>query len=109
MALIKGKPKYSSGTSLVMSAPSSHVDPEERERRLHELASRLGDEEQIEREYASRTKREYTNIKQDLTQEFLKFIKMSEECEMNRDILEAIVYKNVAEEINEALKKFESM
>jgi hypothetical protein len=34
---------------------------------------------------------------------------MSEECEMNRDILEAIVYKNVAEEINEALKKFESM
>lgn len=78
-----------------MSASSSHVDPEERERRLRELANRLGDEEQIEREYASRAKREYANIKHDLTQEFLKFIKMSEECEMNRDILEAIVYKNI--------------
>jgi hypothetical protein len=30
---------------------------------------------------------------------------MSEECEMNRDILEAIVYKNVAEKINEGFEK----
>ena len=29
--------------------------------------------------------------------------------ELNRDISEAIVYKNVAEEISEALKKFESI
>ncbi|MGE5660994.1 MAG: hypothetical protein ACM3X1_01985 [Ignavibacteriales bacterium] len=29
--------------------------------------------------------------------------------ELNRDISEAIVYKNVAEEISKALKKFESI
>ena len=68
------------------------------------------DKDQIKREYANqdeRTKREYTNIKQDLTQEFLKYIRMSEECEMNRDTLEAIIYKDIADEINAALKKFD--
>ena len=90
--------------NLVMS-----LDPEGRERRLRELANRLGDEDQIKLESANQTKREYANIKQDLTKEFLKFIKMSEEREMNRDILEAIVYKDIAEEINTALKKFESI
>ena len=85
------------------------LDPEGRERRLRELANRLGDEDQIKLESANQTKREYANIKQDLTKEFLKFIKMSEEREMNRDILEAIVYKDIAEEINTALKKFESI
>ena len=66
------------------------------------------DKDQIKREYVNqdeRTKREYTNIKQDLTQEFLKYIRMSEEYEMNRDILEAIIYKDIADEINAALKK----
>lgn len=66
------------------------------------------DKDQIKREYVNqdeRTKREYTNIKQDLTQEFLKYIRMSEECEMNRDTLEAIIYKDIADEINAALKK----
>ena len=66
------------------------------------------DEDQIKREYANqdkRTKREYANIKQDLTQEFLKYIRMSEECEMNRDTLEVIIYKDIADEINAALKK----
>jgi hypothetical protein len=68
------------------------------------------DKDQIKREYVNqdeRTKREYTNIKQDLTQEFLKYIRMSEECEMNRDTLEAIIYKDIADEINAALKKFD--
>jgi predicted nucleotide-binding protein (sugar kinase/HSP70/actin superfamily) len=92
-----------------MSAPSSHVDPEEREKRLRELAKRLGDEEQIECDNANQAKREYANIKQDLTQKFSKFIKTSEECKMNRDILEAKVYKNIADEINESLKKFENL
>lgn len=92
-----------------MSAPSSFVDSEERKTRIRELANRLGDEEQVERDNANQTKREYANIKEDLTQEFLKFIKVSEECEMNRDILEAIVYKDIAEEINAALKKFDNM
>ena len=63
-----------------MSAPGSYVDPEERERRLRELANRLVDEERVEPDNANQTKREYANIKQDLTQEFLKFIKISEEC-----------------------------
>ena len=66
------------------------------------------DKDQIKREYVNqdeRTKREYTNIKQDLTQEFLKYIRMSEEYEMNRDTLEAIIYKDIADEINAALKK----
>jgi hypothetical protein len=66
------------------------------------------DKDQIKCEYVNqdeRTKREYTNIKQDLTQEFLKYIRMSEECEMNRDTLEAIIYKDIADEINAALKK----
>jgi hypothetical protein len=66
------------------------------------------DKDQIKREYVNqdeRTKREYTNIKQDLTQEFLKYIRMSEECEMNRDTLKAIIYKDIADEINAALKK----
>jgi hypothetical protein len=66
------------------------------------------DKDQIKREYVNqdeRTKREYTNIKQDLTQEFLEYIRMSEECEMNRDTLEAIIYKDIADEINAALKK----
>jgi hypothetical protein len=66
------------------------------------------DKDQIKREYVNqdeRTKREYTNIKQDLTQEFLKYIRMSEECEMNRDTLEVIIYKDIADEINAALKK----
>ena len=66
------------------------------------------DKDQIKREYVNqdeRTKREYTNIKQDLTQEFLKYIRMSEECEMNRDTLEDIIYKDIADEINAALKK----
>ena len=80
----KRKPKYSSGRiSLVMSAPGSYVDPEERERRLSELANRLVDEEQVEPDNVNQTKREYVNIKQDLTQEFLKFIKISQECEMD--------------------------
>jgi hypothetical protein len=107
--LIKRKPKYSSGRiSLVMSAPGSYVDPEERERRLRELANRL-DEERVESDTMSQTKREYANIKQDLTQEFLKFIKISEECEMDRAILEAVVYKDIAEEIHTALKKFDNV
>ena len=104
------KPKYSSSRiSLVMSAPSSYVDPEERERRLRELANRLVDEERVEPDSVSQTKREYANIKQDLTQEFLKFIKISEECEMDRAILEAVVYKDIAEEIHTALKKFDNV
>jgi hypothetical protein len=44
-----------------------------------------------------------------LTQEFLKFIKISEECEMNREILEAVVYKDIAGEIHMALKKFDNV
>ena len=69
------------GMGLVMSAPGSYVAPEERERRLRELANKLVDEERVESDTVSQTKRVYANIKQDLTQEFLKFIKISEECE----------------------------
>ena len=106
----KRKPKYSSGEiNLVMSAPSSYVDPEERERRLRELANRLVDEKRVEPDTVNQTKREYANIKQDLTQEFLKFMKFSEECEMDRAILEAVVYKDIAEQIHAALKKFDNM
>ena len=106
----KRKPKYSSGEiGLVMSAPGSYVDPKERERRLSELANRIVDEERIEPDTVNQTKREYANIKQDLTQEFLKFIKISEECEMDRAILEAVVYKDIAEEIHAALKKSDNM
>jgi hypothetical protein len=86
--------------SLVMSAPGRYVAPEERERRLRELANRLVNEERVEPDTVSQTKREYANIKQDLTQEFLKFIKISEECEMDRVILEAVVY------IHTLLKKY---
>jgi protein subunit release factor A len=92
-----------------MSAPGSYVDPEERERRLSELANRLVDEEQVEPDNVNQTKREYANIKQDLTQEFLKFIKISEEYEMDRAILEAVVYKDIAEEIHTGLKKFDNV
>ena len=60
-------------------------------------------------ETVSETKRENSNIKQDLTVEFLKFIKISEECEMDRAILEAVVYKDIAEEIHTALKKFDNV
>lgn len=103
-------PKYSSGEiSLVMSAPGSYVDPEERERRLRELTNRLVDEERVEPDAVNQAKREYANIKQDLTQEFLKFIKISEECEMDHAILEAVVYKDIAEEIHAALKKFDNV
>jgi hypothetical protein len=41
-----------------MSAPGSYVDPEERERRLSELANRLVDEEQVEPDNVNQTKRE---------------------------------------------------
>jgi hypothetical protein len=92
-----------------MSAPGSYVDSEERERRLSELANRLVDEEQVEPDNVNQAKREYANIKQDLTQEFLKFIKISEECEMDHAILEAVVYKDIAEEIHRALKKFDNV
>ena len=98
----------SGGMSLVMSAPGSYVAPEERERRIREVANRL-DEEQVDPETASQTKRENSNIKQDLTVEFLKFIKISERCEMDRAILEAVVYKDIAEEIHTALKKFDNV
>ena len=98
----------SGGMSLVMSAPGSYVAPEERERRIRELANRL-DEERVDPETVSETKRENSNIKQDLTVEFLKFIKISEECEMDRAILEAVVYKDIAEEIHTALKKFDNV
>ena len=108
--MIKRKPKYSSGgISLIMSAPGSYVGPEERERRLRELANRLVDEERVEHDTLSQTKRENANIKQDLTREFLKFIKISEECEMDRAMLEAVVYKDIAEEIHTALKKFDNV
>ena len=50
-----------------MSAPGSYVDPEERERRLRELANRLVDEERVEPDTVSQSKRENANIKQDLT------------------------------------------
>ncbi|HET6640795.1 MAG TPA: hypothetical protein VFG77_04230 [Nitrososphaeraceae archaeon] len=83
------------------------IDQEGRSRRLRELVNRLGDEDHIRRESANQTKREYSNIKQGSTNEFLKFIKMSEECEMNRGMLESLVYKDIAEEIDAALKKFE--
>ncbi|MGA7369800.1 MAG: hypothetical protein WBX01_11770 [Nitrososphaeraceae archaeon] len=92
-----------------MSAPISYVDSEERERRLHELANRLADEERVEPDTAGQKKREYANIKQDLTHEFLNFIKISEECEMDHAILEAVVYKDVAEEIHAALRKFDNV
>ena len=92
-----------------MSASDSYVEPEERERRLRDLANRLIDEERVEPDTVNQSKREYANIKQDLTQEFLKFIKISEECEMDRAILEAVVYKNIAEEIHAALKKFDNV
>ena len=98
----------SGGMSLVMSAPGSYVAPEERERRIRELANRL-DEERVDPETVSETKRENSNIKQDLTVEFLKFIKISEECEKDRAILEAVVYKDIAEEIHTALKKFDNV
>jgi hypothetical protein len=39
-----------------MSAPGSYVDPEERERRLRELANRLVDEERVESDTMSQTK-----------------------------------------------------
>ena len=94
--------------SLGMSAPGSYVAPEERERRLRELANRLGGERN-QPDTVSQTKRENANIKQDLTQEFLKFIKISEECEADRAILEAVVYKDIAEEIHTALKKFDNV
>jgi hypothetical protein len=62
-----------------------------------ELANRLVDEVRVEPDYnVNQTKRENTNIKEDLTQEFLKFIKISEEREMNREILEAVVYMDIA-------------
>ena len=103
-------PKYPSGEiSLVMSARGSYVDPEERERRLREFTNRLVDEERVEPDAVNQAKREYENIKQDLTQEFLKFIKISEECEMDRAILEAVVYKDIAEKIHAALKKSDNM
>ena len=35
----------------------------------------------------------------------MKFIKISEECEMDRAILEAVVYKDIAEKIHAPLKK----
>lgn len=93
-----------------MSAPSSYVGPEERERRIRELANRLVDEVRVEPDYnVNQAKRENANIKEDLTQEFLKFIKISEECEVNREILEAVVYKDIAEEIHTALKKFDNV
>jgi hypothetical protein len=38
------------------------IDQDERERRLRELSDRLGDEDQIKRESANQTKREYANI-----------------------------------------------
>ena len=44
-----------------------------------------------------------------MTQEFLKFIKTSEECEMDRAILEAVVYKDIAEEIHAPLKKSDNV
>lgn len=92
-----------------MSAPGSYVDPEERERRLRELSNRLVDEGRVEPDNVNQTKREYANIKQDLTQEFLKFMKISEECVMDRAILEAVVYKDIAEQIHTALKKFDNV
>lgn len=92
-----------------MSAPGSYVDPEERERRLRELSNRLVDEGRVEPDKVNQTKREYANIKQDLTQEFLKFMKISEECVMDRAILEAVVYKDIAEQIHTALKKFDNV
>ena len=92
-----------------MSASGSYVEPEERERRLRDLANRLIDEERVKLDTVIQSKREYANIKQDLTQEFWKFIKTSEECEMDRAILEAVVYKNIAEEIHAALKKFDNV
>ena len=91
-----------------MAAPGSYVEPEVRERRLRDLANRLIDEERIEPDNVVQSKREYANIKQDLTQEFLKFIKISEECEIDRGILEAVVYNDIAEEIHTALKKFDN-
>jgi hypothetical protein len=54
--------------SLGMSAPGSYVAPEERERRLRELANRLAEGERIQPDTVSQTKREYANIKQDLIQ-----------------------------------------
>lgn len=106
----KRKPKYSScEINLVMSAPISYIDPEERERRLRKLANRLVDEERVEPDTVGQKKREYVNIKQDLTQEFLKFIKISEECEIDHAILEANVYKDIAEGIHAALKKFDNV
>ena len=92
-----------------MSAPISYENPEKRERRLRELSSRLVDEKRNEPDTMGQKKREYANIKQDLTREFLKFIKISEECEMDRAILEAIAYKDFAEEIHGALKKFDNV
>ena len=92
-----------------MSAPGSYVNSEERERRLRELTNRLVNEEQVEPDNVNQTKHEYANIKQDLTQEFLKFIKISEECEMDRAILEAVVYKDIAEEIHAPLKKSDNV
>lgn len=59
--------------SLVMS-----LDQEGRERRLRELANRLGDEDQVKRESANRTNHEYANIKQDLTQEINMALKKFE-------------------------------
>ncbi|MGC2308087.1 MAG: hypothetical protein WA461_06770 [Nitrososphaeraceae archaeon] len=91
-----------------MSASGSYVEPEEMERRLRDLAN-LSGEERVEPDTLIQSKHEYANIKQDLTQEFLKFIKISEECEMDRAILEAVVYKDIAEEIHAALKKFDNV
>ena len=92
-----------------MSSPASYEDPEERERRICELSSRLVDENRVEPETVGQKKREYANNKHDLTRDFLRFTKISEDYEMDHAILEAIIYRDIAEEIYGALKKFDNI
>jgi hypothetical protein len=82
------------------------IDQEVRSRRLRKPANSVGDEDHIRSEFPGQAKREYLSIKRDLTQEFVKFMNISEECELNCDMLVALGCKDMAEERDAALKSF---
>ena len=68
----------------------------------------LVDEERVEPDAVNQAKR-VCNYQAGFDSGVFEIHKISEECEMDRAILEAVVYKDIAEEIHAPLKKSDNV
>lgn len=77
--------------------------PEERDRMLREPVKGIGNQQD------EWPKRENANLTRGLNHEFSIYVEMSEQSKQRGDHLTAVVFQIIADAINRALRKYESV